>query len=129
VSAKGHNFEGQEARMTECDVLRCAEPAARVLQINTPGTAFKEAIVCQRHHDQIESGASWNWSPDRGEILMAADLPLRLLDWSIGARTTSEAGPGVMVQLDVGRNGQLLDLVSIWLTDDQIRALGARLGS
>jgi hypothetical protein len=115
--------------LTECDVLRCAKPAARVLQINTPGTAFEEAIVCQRHHDQIQAGAAWNWSADRGEILMGTDLPLRLLGWSVGERTTSDAGPGLLVQLDVGRDGELVDLVSIWLTDDQARSLGAQLGS
>jgi hypothetical protein len=110
--------------MTNCAVLRCSSPAEHVFPVNADGAPLLEAVVCGQHHDQLESGAAWNWNYDHGEILMGSDATPRVADWGTeeGAGS-SEIGVGLTLRFDLTQSGDVLDIVRIWMSKGQVEEL------
>lgn len=60
--------------MNQCRVLRCSNPAAHVLNLNPMGDLPLETVVCQEHHDQIQSGAHWRFDAEEDAVLVGDDI-------------------------------------------------------
>jgi hypothetical protein len=75
----------------DCEVLRCASPAASVLDVGTPGSGGVDVGICAEHQSQIDHGARWlfEWEEGSegrlGRLLMGRDLPPRVVKWKARA--------------------------------------------
>jgi len=95
------------------------------MPVNMPDGPLLEAAICADHHRQIETGAAWDWNWDRGEILMGSDATPRLKDFTIESRgDRSELGiENVILTLDLGRDGETVDLVRVRMTMEEVKEL------
>lgn len=116
--------------MATCTVLRCTEEASAVFGVERPGVTGLEIPLCAHHKAAIDAGASWNWVHDEGhsQVLMGSDAPVRLKRFSVTANAaTSEVGPGMTLRLELLREGEVEDILAIWVTDERARSLSAAL--
>jgi hypothetical protein len=73
----------------DCEVLRCGNPAASVLDVGTPGSGPIDVGICAPHQSQIGHGARWvfEWEEGSGgrlgRLLMGRDLPPRVVTWKV----------------------------------------------
>jgi hypothetical protein len=71
-----------------CEVLRCGNAAAEVLDISIPRSGPMSAGICVKHKAQIDQGARWVYEQEKGNegrpgrLLMDRDLPPRALEES-----------------------------------------------
>lgn len=107
-----------------CEVLRCAQPVSKVIELPAPeGAPLFQAGVCTDHGARIDAGEKWVWIEDergRGQILMGTDLDaggaVVLGDWTY----TEQLG---LQELTIERttpSGAPLEPLRIWISREEL---------
>jgi hypothetical protein len=84
----------------DCEVLRCGNPAASVLDVDAPGSSPIDVGICAHHRSQIGHGARWlfEWEEGRGgRLLMGRDLPPHVVSWKARGLVSPEGVTRVFI--------------------------------